>query len=133
MGGMKTKQGVSERLIVGLVILISMGANLPDDLIDRWGVNRNYLLLGLIATVVVALLLYLKFSLFLVIVMMAVGTNLLGDVAARLIVSPTAMLIALVVMVGISLWKKPGRRKLRPEAAHSLLEVSRCSRMALIA
>lgn len=101
---MKAKGGISEWLIVGLVILISVGANLPDDLTSSWGVNRDYLLLGLIATVVVALLQYLKFSLFLVIVVMAIGANLPGDMAAKLNVSPTAMLIALVVMVGISLF-----------------------------
>lgn len=101
---MKAQRFLYEWVIVGLVILISAGANLPESLAASWGINRNYLLLGLVVVVAVALLQYLRFSLFLVIVVMAIGANLPGDVAARLNVSPLAMLIALVVMVGISLF-----------------------------
>lgn len=101
---MTANRGLSEWVILAAVILISVGANLPPDLMVEWGINRDYLLLGLIATVAVALLQYLKFSLFLVIVVMAVGANLPAEMSAKLNVSPTALLISLVVMVGMSLF-----------------------------
>lgn len=101
---MKTQHLVSEWVIVGLVILISVGANLPEDVAANWGINRNYLLFGLAIVVAVALLQYLRFSLFLVVVVMAIGANLPGDMAAKLNVSSTAMLVGLVAMVAISLF-----------------------------
>lgn len=101
---MKTKRFLSDWMILLLVTLISVGANLPDDLAVSWGINRNYLLMGLVAVIAVALLQYLRFSLFLVVVVMTLGANLPGEMAVKLNISPTAMLVALVVMVSISLF-----------------------------
>lgn len=85
--------------IIVLVTLMSIGANLPDRVSRVIGLNKDYLLIGLIAIIGVSLVRYLKFALILVIAILAIGANLPGDIAQRLSVDPHIMLFALVAMV----------------------------------
>ncbi|MDA8364144.1 MAG: ankyrin repeat domain-containing protein [Pseudomonadota bacterium] len=85
--------------IIGLVTLMSVGANLPDRITHTIGLNKDYLLIGLIGIIGVSLVRYLKFALILVIAILAIGANLPGDIAQRLGVDPHIMLFALVAMV----------------------------------
>ncbi len=85
--------------IVVLVTLMSIGANLPDRVTRGIGLNKDYLLIGLIAIIGVSLVRYLKFALILVIAILAIGANLPADIAQRLGVDPHIMLFALVAMV----------------------------------
>lgn len=89
--------------LVGAVTLMSVGANLPEAVAREWGVDRKYLLGGLIALVGVSLVRYLKFTLVLVVAILAVGANLPRDMAESLGVNRDIMLFALVAMVVISL------------------------------
>lgn len=88
--------------LVGMVTLMSIGANLPESFMAQLGINQTYLLIGLVAVVAVSLVRYLKFTLVLVIAIMAVGANLPQDLAKEIGIDPQIMLFALLAMVGTS-------------------------------
>lgn len=88
--------------LVGLVTLMSIGANLPESFLAQVGINSTYLLIGLVAVVAVSLVRYLKFTLVLVIAILAVGANLPNDLAREIGVDPQIMLFALFAMVATS-------------------------------
>lgn len=89
-------------VVVVLVTLMSIGANLSDEMTAGLGINRKYLLFGLITVVVVSLVRYLKFTLILVIAILSIGANLPHDIAVEFGVDPQIMLFALVAMVATS-------------------------------
>jgi len=89
--------------LVGLVSLMSIGANLPESFVATIGLNQTYLLIGLVAVVAVSLVRYLKFTLVLVIAILAVGANMPQELAKEIGVDPQIMLFALLAMVGTSL------------------------------
>jgi hypothetical protein len=89
--------------LVIVVILLSIGANLPHEWTDYFDFDRRYLLGGLIAVVGVALVKYLKFTLILVIVALAAGANLPADIAKEFGIDPQMSMLGLVAMIVISL------------------------------
>ena len=89
-------------VLVGLVTLMSIGANLPESFLAQIGINSTYLLIGLVAVVAVSLVRYLKFTLVLVIAILAVGANLPSELAKEIGVDPQIMLFALFAMVATS-------------------------------
>lgn len=89
--------------LVIVVILLSIGANLPNEWTDWINFDRRYLLGGLIAVVAVALVRYLKFTLILVIVALAAGANVPGDIAKEFGFDPQISMLGLVAMIVISL------------------------------
>ena len=89
--------------LVIVVILLSIGANIPNDWTNSINLDRRYLLGGLIAVVGVALVRYLKFTLILVIVALAAGANLPADIAREFGIDPQISLLGLVAMIVISL------------------------------
>ena len=90
-------------LLVMLVTLMSVGANLPEETTAGLGIQRHYLLIGLIGVVAVSLVRYLKFTLILVIAILSIGANLPTDIADEIGVDPYVMLLALLAMVATSL------------------------------
>ena len=80
------------------VALMSIGANLPAGMAARFGIDRRFLLGGL-----VALVRYLKFTLVLVVAILAVGANLPSDIAREFGVDRDIMMFALIAMVVVSL------------------------------
>ena len=88
--------------LVGMVTLMSIGANLPESFMAQLGINQTYLLIGLVAVIAVSLVRYLKFTLVLVIAIMAAGANLPQDLAKEIGIDPQIMLFALLAMVGTS-------------------------------
>jgi hypothetical protein len=89
--------------LVAIVLLLSIGANLPEEWTAWINLDRRYLLGGLIAVVAVALVRYLKFTLILVIVVLAAGANVPADIAEEFGIDPQISLLGLVAMVVISL------------------------------
>lgn len=85
--------------LVAIVVLLSVGANLPSEWTDWINFDRRFFLGGLIAVVAVALIKYLKFTLILVIVFLAIGANLPADIAKEFGVDPQISLLGLVAMV----------------------------------
>jgi len=97
------KISVREWVLVGMVGMIAVLANLPEDVIERVGVRVDYLVITLAAVVFVALLLYMRFTFFLIVILLVIGANLPGQYAERLNISRVPLLLALAMMVGISL------------------------------
>jgi len=89
--------------LVIVVVLLSLGANLPEQWTSFINFDRRYLLFGLIAVIGVALVRYLKFTLILVIVALAAGANLPADIANEFNFDPQISMLGLVAMIVISL------------------------------
>lgn len=98
----KVKSITDWGLVIG-VALMSFGANLPKELAQQWGIDRRFLLGGLVALVAVALVRYLKFTLVLVVAILAIGANLPTEIAAEFGIDRNIMMFALIAMVVISL------------------------------
>ena len=97
----KKSSGMSTDILVFImVILMSIAANMPEEY--TVGIDRRYLIAGLIGIVGVSLIMYLKFLLVLSVVVLAVGANLPEQIASELHINTTVMLFALVVMVVVS-------------------------------
>ncbi|MBI4808970.1 MAG: ankyrin repeat domain-containing protein [Nitrosomonadales bacterium] len=88
-----------------IVSLMALGANLPDNMVGNV-VERNLLLIALVATVFISLFRYLKFMLFLTVSVLAIGANLPDQLATQLGVSRIAMIVASGVLVVMSLMYK---------------------------
>ncbi|MFQ5994043.1 MAG: ankyrin repeat domain-containing protein [Acidiferrobacterales bacterium] len=98
----KVKSFTDWVLVIG-VGLLSVGANLPTGLAQKWGVDRRFLLGGLVVLVAISLVRYLKFTLVLVVAILAIGANLPADIASEFGVDRNIMMFALIAMVVISL------------------------------
>lgn len=91
---------------MGLVLLISVGANLPDAVAQRIYINPQYLVLALLVLVAVSLVRYLKFALLLVVVILTIGANLPGQIAEEFGVDKSLLLSGLVLMLTVSFANK---------------------------
>ena len=92
-----------EIALVALVALAAVLANLPENMLDRFGVERDFLLGMLALTVFIALFLYLKFQFFFLVVLLAIAANMPGEVAENLGIAKLPLIIAMGTMVGFSL------------------------------
>lgn len=90
-------------LLLAVVSLMSLGANLPDQIIGLSGVDRKVLVIGLLLVVTIALVRYSKFALVLSIVILAVGANLPQEIATTLNIEPRILLLTLAAIVLFSL------------------------------
>ena len=91
---------------MGLVLLISIGANLPDYIAQRIYINQQFLVFGLLGLVAVSLVRYLKFALLLVVVILTIGANLPAQMAEELGVDKNLLLFGLVLMLAVSFANK---------------------------
>lgn len=92
---------MSEIVMLAIVTLLSLAANLPDQMLGGV-IDRNWLLVALTGVVVISLFRYLRVLLFLTVVTLAVGANLPEEISESLGVSPVVMLAFLVLLVLIS-------------------------------
>ena len=99
---MKVELKLNELLILGIVILLSVTANLPDNLLGAY-IDRNILLSVLAAVIMIALFRYLRWMLFMIVSVLAVGANLPEQLATVVNVDPVIMIATLAVLVLISL------------------------------
>jgi len=95
----KLSKVTKDIMLVGAVSLMSIGANLPESVINKYGINQTYLLIGLVAVLGFSLVRYLKFTLVLVIAILAVGANMPSELAREIGVDTQVMLFALMAMV----------------------------------
>jgi hypothetical protein len=100
---MQISSRAREWTLVFLVGLTAVIANLPDQTLLDYGINRNYVLGFLALVVFIALFLYLKFQFFFMVVLLAIGANMPVQIAESLGISRWPLIIALGLMVGISL------------------------------
>ena len=98
-----TRMRVREVLLFGLIAMTAVLAQLPHEVLEEYGINRNYLLGVLGCGIVLGLFFYLKFFFFLAVVLLILGANLDQQLADYVNISKIPMVLALVAMVGISL------------------------------
>ena len=99
-----TKLRVRELILMGLITITAVLANLPEDYVEHTlGINRPMLFAILAISVIVGLFLYLKFGLFVMMVLLIAGANMPEQIAQGLNVSKIPILLALVAMVGVGL------------------------------
>jgi class 3 adenylate cyclase len=95
----------NEVVILVIVSGMALAANLPEGAIGNV-VDRNLLLVTLVATVFISLFRYLKFMLFLTVSVLAIGANLPDQLASQLHISQAAMIVASGVLVCVALLYK---------------------------
>src|SRR5438034_9702447 len=74
---------VREIALVVLVALAATLANLPEETLERFDIDRGFLLGSLALVVFIALFLYLKFQFFFLVVLLAVAANMPGEVRSE--------------------------------------------------
>ncbi|MDA1117185.1 MAG: ankyrin repeat domain-containing protein [Proteobacteria bacterium] len=94
---------IKEVALFGLIALTAVMANLPAEAIAELGINHDYLIAALGSSVVIGLLLYLRFFFFVAMVLLILGANLPDQIAERFGISKIPLILALVAMVGVSL------------------------------
>jgi len=68
-----TRMRIREVLLFGLIAMAAVLAQLPHEILDDYGINRNYLLGVLGCGIVLGLFFYLKFFFFLAVVLKTPG------------------------------------------------------------
>ena len=94
---------LQEWLLMLLIALTAILANLPSEFLEKYQLNPNYLIAALSCSVIFGLFLYLKFFFFLAVVLLIAGANMPEQIAERFNVSKIPLMLALIVLVGISL------------------------------
>lgn len=98
-----TRMRVREVALFGLIAMAAILAQMPHEILDDYGINRNYLLGVLGCGIVLGLFFYLKFFFFLAVVLLILGANLDQQLAEYINISKIPLVLALVAMVGIQL------------------------------
>jgi hypothetical protein len=98
-----TRMRIREVLLFGLIALAAVLAQLPSEVLEDHGINRNYLLGVLGCGIVLGLFFYLRFFFFLAVVLLILAANLDQQISEYIQISKIPVILALVAMVGISL------------------------------
>ena len=98
-----TRMRIREVALFGLIVMAAILAQLPHEILEDYGVNRNYLLGVLACGIILGLFFYLKFFFFLAVVLLILGANLDQQISEYINISKVPLVLALVAMVGISL------------------------------
>jgi len=98
-----TRMRVREVALFGLIAMAAILAQLPHEVLEDYGINRNYLLGVLGCGIILGLFFYLKFFFFLAVVLLILGANLDQQLADYVNISKVPLVLALVAMVGIQL------------------------------
>src|SRR5205809_7859641 len=93
---------VREIALVVLVALAATLANLPEETLERFDIDRGLLLGSLALTVFIALFLYLKFHFFFLVVLLAVVATIPGELPASLGIPPPPLVGAMGTRVGFA-------------------------------
>src|SRR5258705_11155613 len=93
---------VREIALVVLVALAATLANLPEETLERFDIDRGLLLGSLALVVFIALFLYLKFQFFFLVVLLAVAANKPREGAESLGIATTTLFHAMATIVGFS-------------------------------
>ncbi len=98
-----TRMRVREVALFGLIAMSAVLAQLPHEVLEDYGIHRNYLLGVLGCGIVLGLFFYLRFFFFLAVVLLILGANLDQQLAEYINISKIPLVLALVAMVGIQL------------------------------
>jgi len=99
-----TRLRIRELILMGLIAITAVLANLPREYIEETlGISHGALLAILAIAVIVGLFLYLKFGLFVVVLLLIAGANMPAQIADGLNISKIPIVLALVALVGVGL------------------------------
>jgi ankyrin repeat protein len=99
-----TKLRIRELVLMGLITISAVLANLPHEYVEETlGISSTTLLAILAIAVIIGLFLYLKFGLFVAVVLLIAGANMPDQIAEGLNVSRVPIVLALVALVGVGL------------------------------
>jgi hypothetical protein len=105
-----SKLRIRDLILTGLITIAAVLANLPHEYVEETlGVSHNTLLALLAVSVMFGLFLYMKFFLFVAVVLLIAGANMPEQIAegisdaTGLTISKIPIVLALVVMVGVAL------------------------------
>lgn len=85
-----------------LVALMALAANLPDWVTTQYAIDKRYLLMALTGIIAVSILRYVRFTLILTTVILAIGANLPSELAETFNIYPSVMFFTLVAMAVVA-------------------------------
>ena len=83
----------------GLIIFMTLGITLTKALLERIGMDTNYLYIALGALVVSGLLVYRGLLLIIIALLMSLAVNLPGDLLAQYSLDRDVLMVVLLLMV----------------------------------
>src|SRR5437763_14081861 len=99
-----TRLRIRELILMGLITITAVLANLPHEYVEETlGVSHTLLLAVLAIAVIIGLFLYLKFGLFVAVVLLIAGANMPEQIAEGLNVSRIPIILALLALIGVGL------------------------------
>ena len=99
-----SRMRIRELVLMGLITITAVIANLPEEYItETLGISPQGLIAVLAIAVIVGLFLYLKFGLFVAVVLLIAGANMPEQIAEGLNISKVPIVLALVALVGVGL------------------------------
>lgn len=95
---------IRELVLMGLITITAVLANLPAEYVNETlGISPDGLIAVLAIAVIIGLFLYLKFGLFVAVVLLIAGANMPDQIAEGLNISKVPIVLALVALVGVGL------------------------------
>ncbi|TMH27383.1 MAG: hypothetical protein E6H63_10735 [Betaproteobacteria bacterium] len=99
-----TKLRIRELILMGLITITAVLVNLPHEYVEETlGVSHNTLVAVLGIAVIIGLFLYLKFGLFVAVVLLIAGANMPEQIAEGLNISRVPIILALLALIGVGL------------------------------
>jgi len=99
-----TRLRIRELVLMGLIVITAVLANLPHEYVEETlGISHGMLLAVLAIAVIFGLFLYLKFGLFVVVLLLIAGANMPAQIAEGLSISKIPIVLSLVALVGVGL------------------------------
>ena len=99
-----TRLRIRELILMGLIVITAVLANLPEQYVEETlGISRGMTLAVLAIAVIFGLFLYLKFGLFVVVLLLIAGANMPAQIAEGLNISKIPIVLSLVALVGVGL------------------------------
>jgi len=99
-----TRLRIRELILLGLITVSAVLANLPAEYVeDTLGINQDVVLAILGIAVILGLFLYLRFGLFVVVLLLIAGANMPEQIAEGLNLSKIPIILALIALVGVGL------------------------------
>lgn len=99
-----TRLRIRELVLMGLIIITAVLANLPHQYVEETlGISHGALLAVLAIAVIFGLFLYLKFGLFVVVLLLIAGANMPAQIADGLNISKIPIVLSLIALVGVGL------------------------------
>ena len=99
-----TRLRIRELILLGLITVSALIANLPKEYVEEsLGMNQDLVIAVLGIAVIFGLFLYLRFGLFVAVLLLVAGANMPEQIADGLNVSKIPIILALIALVGVGL------------------------------